>query len=104
MMMRPPGMHTLASSPTKRALSGMCSPLSMLHTRSNELSSNGCCRASATWKLALSPRPCSFARALPLAACTEDQHHAAELVQDAAGMHQNAQYREALDKVTMEDA
>lgn len=48
MMMRPPGMHTLANSPTKRALSGMCSPLSMLHTRSKELSSKGCCNASAT--------------------------------------------------------
>ena len=76
MMMRPPGMHTLASSPTKRLLSGMCSPLSMLHTRSNELSSNGCCRASATWKLAFSPRPCSFAKAFPLAACGGGRHYA----------------------------
>ena len=79
MMMRPPGMHTLASSPTKRALSGMCSPLSMLHTRSKESSSNGCCRASATWKIALSSRPCSFAKAFPLAACSHSPFHTARL-------------------------
>lgn len=31
-------------------LSGMCSPLSMDHMRSNSASGKGCCKASATWK------------------------------------------------------
>lgn len=48
MMMRPPGPHTRASSPTKRCLSGMCSPLSRLQIRSKDPSWNGCCSASAT--------------------------------------------------------
>ena len=48
MMMRPPGAATLASSPTNRGFSGMCSPLSRDQTRSKDLSSKGWCRASAT--------------------------------------------------------
>lgn len=68
-MIRPPGVQTRASSLTKRSLSGMCSPLSRLHTRSKEASANGCCSASATWNDTLSAKPCCAASALARAAC-----------------------------------
>lgn len=49
MMTLPPGAATRVSSPMNLVLSGMCSPLSIDHTRSNELSANGMFSASATW-------------------------------------------------------
>jgi len=47
----------------------MCSPLSMLQTRSKLASANGCCSASATWKRTRSARPCSAASAFARCAC-----------------------------------
>ena len=69
MMTRPPGWQTLTSSLTNLGLVGMCSPLSKLHTRSNEPSSKGWSKASATWKLHWSPKPSLLAISFPLAAC-----------------------------------
>lgn len=71
MMTRPPGWQTLTSSLTNLGFVGMCSPLSKLHTRSNEPSSKGWAKASATWKLHWSPKPSLLAISFPLAACGE---------------------------------
>ena len=70
MIMRPPGWQTLTSSLTNLGLVGMCSPLSRLQTRSNDPSSNGWSKASATWKLHWSPKPSVLAISSPLAAYT----------------------------------
>lgn len=55
----PPGAATRTNSLTNLVLSGICSPLSIDHTRSNFPSSNGCSNASATWNDAYT-RPMSM--------------------------------------------
>ena len=53
MTRRPPGLRTRAISCTYFSLSGMCSPDSHPHTKSNELSGYDMLSASTSSKLAL---------------------------------------------------
>ena len=66
---RPPGLRTRAISCTYFSLSGMCSPLSHAHTRSNESSANFMFSASTSSNLAFGI-PRSDASAVARAICS----------------------------------